>query len=77
MVPDQINGEAQLPYKGVGKHQPSGNRYGPPIVSCADYPADGNKSVVNTLLRISAQGSQLGNISYVGTSRWGLAGACV
>ena len=38
---------------------------------------EGNKSVVNTLLRVSAQGSQLGDTSYVGISRWGLAGACV
>lgn len=43
MVPTEVNGEAQIPYKGVGKHKPTGRRYGPPLVSCADYPADGNK----------------------------------
>lgn len=38
---------------------------------------DRDISVVNTLLRVSAKGTQLGNISHVGKSRWGLAGACV
>jgi len=30
---------------GVGKYKPTGRKYGPPIPSCADYPADGNKLV--------------------------------
>lgn len=62
MVPDQINGEAQLPYKGVGKHQPSGNRYGPPIVSCADYPADGNKSVADLKTALQKAGLRDGMV---------------
>jgi citrate lyase subunit alpha/citrate CoA-transferase len=47
IVPVEVNGKAQIPYKGVGKHLPSGNKYSPPIVSCADYPADGNKILPN------------------------------
>lgn len=42
-VPSEINGETQIPYQGVGKYKPIGKRYGPPLASCADFPADGNK----------------------------------
>jgi len=44
-VPVKLNGEPVIPYKGLGKHRPTGNKFGPRIVSCADYPADGNKIV--------------------------------
>ncbi len=47
LVPDEINNQKQIPYKGVGKYKPTGHKYGPPIRSCADYPADGNKVVKN------------------------------
>jgi citrate lyase subunit alpha/citrate CoA-transferase len=47
-VPTEINGKPEIPFKGVGKHRPYGNKYGPPIPSCADFPDDGNK-VVATL----------------------------
>ncbi len=47
-VPDEINGIPVIPFKGVGKHKPSGFKYGPRIQSCSDYPEDGNK-VVTTL----------------------------
>jgi len=40
-----VNGTAQTPFAGVGKHQPSGHRQAPPIRTCADYPADGDKRV--------------------------------
>lgn len=46
-VPVEINGIAQVPYQGVGKYRPTGRRYGPPLASCADYPADGNKVVAD------------------------------
>ncbi|MEI6767184.1 MAG: citrate lyase subunit alpha [Bacteroidota bacterium] len=45
MVPQEINGREAVPYKGVGKHKPTGRKYAPPIATCADYPADGNKIV--------------------------------
>jgi citrate lyase subunit alpha / citrate CoA-transferase len=45
IVPSEINGMPVIPYKGVGKHIPEGRKYAPPIVSCADYPSDGNKLV--------------------------------
>ena len=47
LVPNLVNGKIQIPFQGVGKHLPKGNKYGAPIVSCADFPADGNKIVPN------------------------------
>lgn len=45
MVPAIINGKPATPYMGVGKFRPQGHRAAPALVSCADYPADGNKTV--------------------------------
>jgi len=47
LVPEEINGKKVIPYMGVGKFKPDGRKYGPPITSCADYPADGNKLAVS------------------------------
>lgn len=47
MVPTEINGKPAVPYMGVGKYRPNGRKFAPPLVSCADYPADGNKSVAS------------------------------
>ena len=43
LVPEEINGEKVIPYKGVGKYKPMGCKHAPPIPSCADYPANGDK----------------------------------
>jgi citrate lyase subunit alpha / citrate CoA-transferase len=43
MVPSVINGREEVPYMGIGIFKPEGRKYAPPISSCADYPADGNK----------------------------------
>jgi citrate lyase subunit alpha / citrate CoA-transferase len=45
LVPLLVNGVAQLPYRGVGMHEPVGTRHGPPIRSARDYPANGDKRV--------------------------------
>lgn len=45
LVPIIVNGKEQIPYMGVGQYKPSGKKAAPPIASCADYPADGNKIV--------------------------------
>ncbi len=45
LVPTEVNGVPQVPYMGVGKHKPTGRKYAPQIVSCADFPDDGNKTV--------------------------------
>lgn len=46
-VPIEVNGQKQIPFKGIGKHKPDGRRANPSIKSCADYPGDGNKIVKN------------------------------
>ena len=43
MVPTEINGRQSVPFKGVGKHRPEGTKATPRVVSCVDYPADGDK----------------------------------
>ena len=45
IVPAIVNGKSQTPYMGIGKFRPTGNKAAPPIATCADYPADGNKLV--------------------------------
>jgi len=42
-VPTVINGKPAVPFLGIGKHRPSGSKAAPPLVSCADFPSDGNK----------------------------------
>lgn len=46
-VPSIINGEEHIPFKGVGKHIPTGRKHAPHIASCANYPSDGNKTVAS------------------------------
>lgn len=45
VVPEIINGQKHTPFRGVGKHKPSGKRHAPDIVSSVNYPPDGNKTV--------------------------------
>ena len=47
LVPTEINGQKQIPFKGVNKYRPTGRKTGAPIKSCPDYPFDGNKIVRN------------------------------
>lgn len=42
-LPDDVNGLKTIPFQGVGKYIPSGRKANPPVPSCANYPADGNK----------------------------------
>ncbi|BDQ01500.1 citrate lyase subunit alpha [Ignavibacterium sp.] len=53
LVPTEVNGQEQIPFKGVNKHKPTGYKAKPPIRSCVDYPWDGNKLVkdLNTALK--------------------------
>ena len=44
-VPKMVNGRAQHPYEGVQGRPPKGSKHAPPIRSCADYPANGDKRV--------------------------------
>jgi citrate lyase subunit alpha/citrate CoA-transferase len=45
LVPSEVNGQRQIPFKGVDKHKPSGNKAKPPVRTCINYPKDGNKTV--------------------------------
>ncbi len=56
LVPSVINGVEQGPYQGVGVHRPTGRKAAPPIASCADYPADGNKVVANLAFALQTCG---------------------
>ena len=46
-VPTVVNGQEQIPYRGVGAHRPSGRLAGPPIRVSSDYPANGDKRVAS------------------------------
>jgi citrate lyase subunit alpha/citrate CoA-transferase len=48
LVPTEVNGEEQIPFKGINKHKPKGNKAKPSIRSCTNYPWSGNK-VQNSL----------------------------
>ncbi|MBI5730295.1 MAG: citrate lyase subunit alpha, partial [Ignavibacteriales bacterium] len=45
LVPNVINNQKQIPFKGVDKFKSSGRIANPPIRTCAEYPGDGNKEV--------------------------------
>ncbi len=45
LIPIEVNDEAQIPFQGINKFKPSGNKAKPPIRSCKDFPVDGNKVV--------------------------------
>ena len=56
-VPTTVNGMNAVPYKGVGKHSPKGVKAAPPIRSCNNYPASGNK-IANSLKSTSNSSSR-------------------
>jgi len=43
MVPEKINGEEVIPFRGVNKHRAIGVKHAPAIPVSYDYPPDGNK----------------------------------
>jgi citrate lyase subunit alpha/citrate CoA-transferase len=47
MVPIEINGNPAIPFQGVGKYIPGGNRFAPKTASSANYPLDGNKQIAS------------------------------
>ena len=47
LVPTIINGRKEIPFKGVNKYRPTGNKAKPPVRTCVEYPKDGNKVVRN------------------------------
>lgn len=55
-VPESVNGKPQIPFRGVGLHIPVGNKAAPPLRSCADYPADGDKRLPDLIAALEACG---------------------
>lgn len=47
LVPTRVNGRDEIPFKGIGKHKPTGRKAAPPIRSAADYPTNGDKRVTS------------------------------
>lgn len=47
LVPRLINGVEHAPYQGIGKFRPKYRKATPPAATCADYPTDGNKVVLD------------------------------
>ena len=56
MVLTEINGTPATPFMGVGKYRPTGKKAAPPVRSCADYPADGNKVVSDLVTALKSAG---------------------
>mgnify|MGYP006293464715 CR=1 FL=1 len=56
LVPSTVNGRESTPYAGVGGHRPTGRRAAPPIATCLDYPADGDKRVGSLTAALQAVG---------------------
>ncbi len=47
LVPTEVNGKSAVPFQGVGKFRPKGQKTAPPIATCADYPDSGDKTVAD------------------------------
>lgn len=45
LVPTEVNGKKQVPFKGVDKYIPDGRKASPPISCAGQFPKDGNKVV--------------------------------
>jgi citrate lyase subunit alpha/citrate CoA-transferase len=55
-VPTEVNGKTFPPFQGVGKFRPTGAKAAPRIVTCADYPPDGDKRVPSLKKALQAAG---------------------
>ncbi|MBI5543224.1 MAG: citrate lyase subunit alpha, partial [Deltaproteobacteria bacterium] len=60
IVPTAINGQAVIPYQGVGAHKPTGRTASKPIPSCADYPENGDKRLPDLKAALQACGLKSG-----------------
>lgn len=47
MVPTVVNGRPQCPYESTEGRRSEGQKHAPPIRSCSDYPANGDKRLPN------------------------------
>ena len=56
LIPTEANGVPLIPFQGVGGYRPAGRKYAPPIATCADYPADGDKRQPDLKTALEAAG---------------------
>ncbi|MFC1480913.1 citrate lyase subunit alpha [Candidatus Neomarinimicrobiota bacterium] len=56
LVPTLVNGTQQIPYQGVGKFKPRGNKAAPSIATCSDYPSNGDKRIGSIKKALSLAG---------------------
>ena len=61
-VPVSVNGRERPAYQGVGKFRPAGRRHGPPVATCADYPADGDKRTTSLKAALEKAGLRDGMV---------------
>lgn len=59
-VPDEVNGRPVRPFEGVAIGRPGGQKHGPPIRSCADYPSDGDKRTATVAAALEKAGLRSG-----------------
>jgi hypothetical protein len=52
-VPTEINGKTAVPFKGIGKHKPTGRKTGPPIPRGADFKNKVLKNIDEALDRLN------------------------
>ena len=55
LVPTHVNGRTLLPYMGIGQFMQQGRKHGPPLRSCAHYPA-GSKLAPSLLAALQRAG---------------------
>ncbi len=55
-VPAEVNGRATVPFQGVGQFRPQGHHVGPPIRTCADFPASGDKRAASLMAALERAG---------------------
>jgi citrate lyase subunit alpha/citrate CoA-transferase len=61
-VPEVVNGRARVPFRGVGAYRPEGNKHAPPIATCADFPADGDKRATDLRTALESAGLRDGMV---------------
>lgn len=55
-IPTEVNGQEQIPFKGVNKFKPTGIKAKPSISTCIDYPFDGNKVIKDLMTALKRAG---------------------
>ena len=59
-VPETVNGQKQIAFKGVDKYKPDYHKAKPQVRSCIDYPGDGNKLTADLKVALKKAGLRNG-----------------